>query len=576
MARHHFRLAALAALLLALLVAAAAPAARAQDGRLVWARVPGVPADTALHSVFMLDTSAAWAAGAGQDGRGVVYRLTLDGGRWRAELDATFPQPLYALVALDRQRLAVAGDDGLIARRDAAGGWTAEGPATPGLSLRALALFDDGRTGWAFGSRPDADSQSQAVALRYAAGRWAEATIERPGRGTFVNAVNFAPGAGWAVGSHIWRLDGGSWRAERSPDFCAPGCALSLNAVRALDAQRAWTVGTAVATCAICQSKGVIGARNAGGWMNTFPAAPAVESIEPKNSAYDSNSLNGLYFVGDEGLAVGFRTYLFRDGSYTADAFALRFTGGSWRYETILARTTAAPNAVFVADPTHALAVGSEGLVLSYGYGPQGDAPPAGNPAQPVPDPGQPGVAHFPETGHTLRGAFLRYWQQNGGLERFGYPLTEEFAEVNSEDGRTYSVQYFERARFEYHPELAGTPYEVLLGLLGNWVTAERRGEAPFQPAGPDGRPGGVYFPETGHTMAPEFVGYWQRNGGLPIYGYPISEPFYEVNAADGRSYLVQYFERNRFEYHPELADTRYEVLLGLLGDEYLRAKGWR
>jgi hypothetical protein len=31
----------------------------------------------------------------------------------------------------------------------------------------------------------------------------------------------------------------------------------------------------------------------------------------------------------------------------------------------------------------------------------------------------------------------------------------------------------------------------------------------------------------------------------------------------------VQYFERNRFEWHPEFAGTKYEVLLGLLGYEY-------
>src|SRR5207244_9299315 len=41
------------------------------------------------------------------------------------------------------------------------------------------------------------------------------------------------------------------------------------------------------------------------------------------------------------------------------------------------------------------------------------------------------------------------------------YPLSEEV----SENGLT--VQYFERARFEWHPENAGTPYEVLLGRLG-------------------------------------------------------------------------------------------------------------
>jgi hypothetical protein len=46
--------------------------------------------------------------------------------------------------------------------------------------------------------------------------------------------------------------------------------------------------------------------------------------------------------------------------------------------------------------------------------------------------------------------------------------------EVNPGDGITYTVQYFERARFEYHPEYAGTEYEVLLGLLGNEMLRER------------------------------------------------------------------------------------------------------
>ena len=57
------------------------------------------------------------------------------------------------------------------------------------------------------------------------------------------------------------------------------------------------------------------------------------------------------------------------------------------------------------------------------------------------------------------------------------------------------------------------------------------------------------------------------------VMGYPISEPFDEVNLADGRSYKVQYFERNRFEHHPENAGTPYEVLLGLLGSEVLAAR---
>jgi spore germination protein len=87
----------------------------------------------------------------------------------------------------------------------------------------------------------------------------------------------------------------------------------------------------------------------------------------------------------------------------------------------------------------------------------------------------------FPQTQHSLGGAFKNYWDANGGLAQFGYPWTEEFYEVNPSDGKVYIVQYFERARFEYHPEYRGSKYEVLLGLLGRQVTEGRNGEVPFQ-----------------------------------------------------------------------------------------------
>ncbi len=73
----------------------------------------------------------------------------------------------------------------------------------------------------------------------------------------------------------------------------------------------------------------------------------------------------------------------------------------------------------------------------------------------------------FAETGHSLRGSFGAFWEANGGLPRFGYSLTEEIVEPEADSGRPRVVQYFERARFEYFPENAGTPYEVQLGLLG-------------------------------------------------------------------------------------------------------------
>ena len=86
-------------------------------------------------------------------------------------------------------------------------------------------------------------------------------------------------------------------------------------------------------------------------------------------------------------------------------------------------------------------------------------------------------------------------------------------------------MQYFERARFEWHPENR-PPYDVLLGLLGRTITAGRENELPFRRTPAQLGLGTMYFPETGHNMPPQFVQYWQSHGGLPVYGYPISEAF--------------------------------------------------
>lgn len=81
------------------------------------------------------------------------------------------------------------------------------------------------------------------------------------------------------------------------------------------------------------------------------------------------------------------------------------------------------------------------------------------------PQPGYSLCTLFSETGYNLCPPFSTYWRENGGLERFGYPITPPVQEMV--EGQVYLVQYFERRRMEYHPENAGTAYEVLLGLLG-------------------------------------------------------------------------------------------------------------
>jgi hypothetical protein len=258
----------------------------------------------------------------------------------------------------------------------------------------------------------------------------------------------------------------------------------------------------------------------------------------------------------------------------------LRWDGAQWaRVATIggdVADYHSQLSGVAVEGPDDVWAVGSGAV---WGWAPQLSLVhifrDCAVPTAPVADPQDPAVTYFPATGHTLRGLFQAYWQAHGGLAQFGYPITEEFAEKNATDGRVYTVQYFQRNRFESHPENAGTPYQVLLGLLGRTVTTalteeQRAAFSRLQPG-----PGGArFFPATGHSLAPDFRAYWEGHGGLAVYGYPISEPFTETSPTDGQPYLVQYFERNRLELHLELPEE-YRVSLGLLGVDLLRSRGW-
>jgi Ricin-type beta-trefoil lectin domain-like len=179
------------------------------------------------------------------------------------------------------------------------------------------------------------------------------------------------------------------------------------------------------------------------------------------------------------------------------------------------------------------------------------------------------GQRTFPETGKTVKGRFLEYWNQNGGLPQQGYPISEEMQEVNDDDGKTYTVQYFERAVFEKHPEKA-RPYDVLLSLLGVFYYNEKYGgNAPGQQASTTNP---RKFTETGKTIGGVFRKYWEGHGGLPQQGYPISDEFQEVDK-DGVTRTVQYFQRAVFEYHEEYAGTSSEVLLSLLGVFYYQKK---
>jgi sortase (surface protein transpeptidase) len=181
----------------------------------------------------------------------------------------------------------------------------------------------------------------------------------------------------------------------------------------------------------------------------------------------------------------------------------------------------------------------------------------------------------FAETGYCIAGPIRDFWERNGGLMVFGFPITPQQPELA--EGRPTQVQWFERSRLELHPENA-PPYDVLIGRMGaDRLTQQRRNWKTFPrgAAAPECRT----FAETGHAVCGDMLAAWQASGlnldddpsisdreSLALFGLPLSDAMPERQSG-GQTYTVQWFERARFELHPENAPP-YNVLLGLLGRE--------
>lgn len=194
----------------------------------------------------------------------------------------------------------------------------------------------------------------------------------------------------------------------------------------------------------------------------------------------------------------------------------------------------------------------------------------------------------FTETGFCISGDIRTFWEQNGALTTFGLPITAPVQSNNN--GVTVIAQQFERIGLEYHSDIA-EPYTVQLTLLGADALARATGvrmAAPSDRAATDAagrakaaRADCLWFDVTQQYVCGEFYTHWRSHGlqidgskrisyaeSLALFGLPISDVFaYTIN---GTSYEVQFFERARFEYHPE-NPVPYRVLTGLLGSEALR-----
>ncbi len=144
---------------------------------------------------------------------------------------------------------------------------------------------------------------------------------------------------------------------------------------------------------------------------------------------------------------------------------------------------------------------------------------------------------YFNESPVQISGEFLYFFEQYGGVDSLGHPLTEEIIV----DG--WRVQYFEKGRLEYHPE--NTPaYRVTVGWLGE-LLHRRQPPIPAIAIPRTDVSDIIYFSKTGHTLSGDFLNYFETNGGSVRFGLPISEPF----ILEGQ--LAQDFQSARFFWKP-------------------------
>jgi hypothetical protein len=530
----------------------------AGDGEGCWRVVPAPAGPQAgeLSDLAVGPEGDLWAVGGSY---GSYYLLHMDGAQWTSLPGPTFTNTvtqtyiLHALKVFSPTDIWLAGGINhstgnpvtdstteLVTHWDGAA-WTVVLSGTVGGAINALdgVASDDL---WAVGNVRQTQVGSQPIIMHWNGAQWADYTPPDVGSNLLHDVVALATDDVWMVGDSVWHWDG----IALSQDATQRGLSIF-----ALGADDIWTVDS----------------RSTGGTSAHWDGAGWREVAVPGPGRLVQ--LGSVAALGaDDVWAVG---------SYDGQALITHWNGTGW---------TAMPNPVagfsssldeIVVANGALWSLGSRGLspeeemqskvLLRYsGTGCESSGPQTPlNPPAPVPGEGRQEFI----TGKSTSGVFLNYWLNNGGVLQQGYPISDPIGEQSELNGQIYTVQYFERAVFEYHPELKGTAYEVLLSQLGTFQYRKKYPEgAPNQRPNTDA--GTVLFAETGKRLGGRFLSYWEEHGGVQQNGYPISDEFTEVSDLDGKPYTVQYFERAVFEWHPENAQP-YDVLLSQLG-----TYGWR
>jgi hypothetical protein len=167
------------------------------------------------------------------------------------------------------------------------------------------------------------------------------------------------------------------------------------------------------------------------------------------------------------------------------------------------------------------------------------------------PESPNPNKVYFTDFGQFVANPILRFWRLNGRFNAFGGPMSRTMV-----DSEGHTIQYFQKTALAYYPELANTAWETRPYHIGRLYldaqTATVKSSFPF------GRVPAVattqtrrYFEETGHTLNAGFFELYNRTGALFTWGFPLSEE-YQLTLSDGKTYMVQLFERGRMIWSPD------------------------
>lgn len=156
-------------------------------------------------------------------------------------------------------------------------------------------------------------------------------------------------------------------------------------------------------------------------------------------------------------------------------------------------------------------------------------------------------VKFFPETGHSVRGDFLKFYNNlPDPILVYGYPITEQFV---ARDGKT--VQYFQRARFEL--TASGTLALTPIGRALHQPAVALEAKNPLACQSFNGIP-----------VCYAFLDFYKTHGGAAQFGNPVAP------AEQQGGLFVQYFDYARFEWRVDGFQNR--VALTDLGRIYFDA----